>query len=86
MTPTFTFTPTPTNTFGPVLPSTNLSIGGIVTNKGGTPVAGGNYSLQAISQDADPNASPTNINTSSVSRPDTVAPHAISEFIDYHHI
>jgi hypothetical protein len=68
------------------LPSTNLSIGGIVVNKGGTPVANGNYSLQTISTDSDPNASPTNINTSSASRPDKIAPHGIGEFIGYHHI
>ena len=45
-----------------------------------------NYSLQVISQDGDPNAVPTNINMSSVNRPDKVAPHGIGEFRGYHHI
>jgi len=54
-----------------------LSIGDIVTEKGGTPTAGGNYSLQTLST--------TDINSASAEKPDGVSPHALSEFYLYDH-
>jgi hypothetical protein len=54
-----------------------ISIANIVTEKGGTPSAGGNYSLASLSS--------TNINSESELKPDLDVPHAISEFYGYDH-
>jgi hypothetical protein len=48
-------------------------------------LTGGNYSLATISQDGDPNASPSSINPNSPSKPDKVAPHGLGEFLNYNH-
>ena len=61
-------------------------MGMIVLHKGTTPISGGSYSLQTMSQDGDPNAIPTNINMSSPNKPDKIAPHAIGEFRGYNHL
>jgi len=83
--------PTPAPTAAPTLPpiapipASNVSIGSVTVHKGGTALAGGNYSLATISQDGDANANPTSINPNSTSKPDKVVPHGLGEFVNYNH-
>jgi len=84
--PPVTPAPTAPPTLPPIapLPSTNLSISGVVVHKGGSLVAG-NYSLSVISQDGDSNSTPNSINPNSTPKPDKTAPHGLGEFVNYNH-